>query len=68
MNSFNERIKIARKKINETGAVIIGAGAGLSAAAGIDYSGPKFKKQFADYIERYHFPDLYSSSFYDFSH
>ncbi len=66
MNSFNERIKIAREKINEARAVVIGAGAGLSAAAGLDYSGPLFKKEFADYIERYHFPDLYSSSFYDF--
>ncbi len=66
MNSFNEKIKIAREKINEADAVVIGAGAGLSAAAGLDYSGPKFKKEFADYIERYHFPDLYSSSFYDF--
>ncbi len=66
MNSFNDRIKIAREKINEARAVIIGAGAGLSAAAGLDYSGPEFKKEFADYIKRYHFPDLYSSSFYDF--
>lgn len=66
MNSFNERIKIALEKINEADAVVIGAGAGLSAAAGLDYSGPGFKKEFADYIERYHFPDLYSSSFYDF--
>ncbi len=66
MNSFSERIKIAREKIDEAEAVVIGAGAGLSAAAGLDYSGPGFKKEFADYIERYHFPDLYSSSFYDF--
>lgn len=66
MNSFNERIRIAREKINEAGAVVIGAGAGLSAAAGLDYSGPEFKKEFADYIEHYHFHDLYSSSFYEF--
>ncbi len=66
MNSFSERIKIAREKIEKADAVVIGAGAGLSAAAGLDYSGPAFKKEFADYIEKYHFPDLYSSSFYDF--
>lgn len=66
MNSFNERIKIAREKIEKADAVLIGAGAGLSEAAGLDYSGPAFKKEFADYIEKYHFPDLYSSSFYDF--
>lgn len=66
MNSFSERIKAAREKIEKAEAVVIGAGAGLSAAAGLDYSGPEFKKEFADYIEKYHFPDLYSSSFYDF--
>lgn len=66
MNSFKERITIAREKINGADAIIIGAGAGLSAAAGLDYSGSGFKKEFADYIEKYHFPDLYSSSFYDF--
>ncbi len=66
MNSFSDRIRIAREKLAEANAVVIGAGAGLSAAAGLDYSGPKFKKEFADYIEKYHFPDLYSSSFYDF--
>ncbi len=66
MNSFRERIMIAREKLKETDAVVIGAGAGMSAAAGLDYSGPEFKKEFADYIEKYRFPDLYTSSFYDF--
>ncbi len=66
MNSFSERIKQAREKLTESDAVVIGAGAGLSTAAGLDYSGPKFKREFADYIEKYHFPDLYSSSFFEF--
>ncbi len=66
MHSFSDRILMAREKLDESDAIIIGAGAGLSAAAGLDYSGPKFKKEFADYIEKYGFPDLYSSSFYDF--
>lgn len=66
MNSFNERVRSAVKKLKEADAVVIGAGAGLSAAAGLDYSGPQFRKEFADYIEKYGFPDLYTSSFYDF--
>ena len=48
-------------------AVLIGGGAGLSAAAGIDYSGEGFRRAFADYIGRYGFTDLYSSGFYPFS-
>ncbi|MDE7241653.1 Sir2 family NAD-dependent protein deacetylase [Desulfovibrio sp.] len=47
-------------------AVLIGGGAGLSAAAGIDYSGEAFRRAFADYIARYGFSDLYSSGFYPF--
>ena len=47
-------------------AVLIGGGAGLSAAAGIDYFGAAFRRAFADYIERYGFSDLYSSGFYPF--
>ena len=66
MNSFKERIHTARKRMEESDAVVIGAGAGLSAAAGLDYSGQEFKNAFADYIDKYNFPDLYTSSFYDF--
>ncbi len=66
MSSFIERIKIAREKLVGADAIVIGAGAGLSAAAGLDYSGPQFKKDFADYIAKYGFPDLYSSSFHEF--
>ena len=66
MNSLSERIQAARKKLAESDAIVIGAGAGLSAAAGLDYSGTHFKKEFADYIDKYGFPDLYTSSFYDF--
>lgn len=66
MSSFSDRIEAAREKLKDADAVVIGAGAGLSAAAGLDYSGEKFKKEFADYIEKYRFPDLYSSSFYEF--
>lgn len=66
MKSFNERIKTARKKLAEAETLLIGAGAGLSAAAGLDYAGMEFQKEFADYIKKYNFPDLYTSSFYDF--
>lgn len=47
-------------------AVLIGGGAGLSSAAGLDYSGEEFRREFADYIDRYGFTDLYASGFYDF--
>ncbi len=47
-------------------AVVIGAGAGLSAAAGFTYSGERFEKYFSDFIEKYGFADMYSGGFYSF--
>ena len=38
----------------------------MAAAAGIDYAGPEFRKEFADYIKKYGSKDLYPSGFYDF--
>ena len=64
--TLNERIEQARLKIAEADAILIGAGAGLSLAAGIDYAGPEFRTEFADYIQKYGFRDLYSSGFYEF--
>ncbi len=59
-------VKKLAKKINECDAVIIGAGAGLSTSAGLTYSGERFKKYFADFIEKYHLQDMYSASFYSY--
>lgn len=66
MNDFKEKLLLARKKLEAADAVVVGTGAGLSAAAGLDYSGDEYRKEFADYIKKYGFPDLYSSSFYEF--
>lgn len=66
MNDFEKRIEEAREKIAHADAIVIGAGAGFSAAAGLDYSGSEFKQEFADYIDKYGFPDLYTSSFHEF--
>ena len=66
MDSYKERIAAARKAMAAADYVLIGAGAGLSAAAGLDYGGMRFKREFSEFIERYGFTDLYTSSFYDF--
>ena len=46
--------------------ILIGAGAGLSTAAGNTYTWERFEKNFKPFIEKYHFKDLYTSGFYDF--
>lgn len=45
---------------------MIGAGAGLSTAAGFAYSGARFAQHFADFIEAYGFQDMYSAGFFPF--
>ena len=47
-------------------AVVVGAGAGLSTSAGFTYSGERFQKHFADFIEKYQFTDMYTAGFYPF--
>ena len=55
------------KTIIETAdAVVIGAGAGLSASAGFTYSGKRFEDTFPDFIEKYGFKDMYSAGFYPY--
>lgn len=62
-----ERIARVRQLLEETDGVLIGAGAGLSTAAGLHYDGEDFKREFGPWIERYGITDLYSSSFYPFA-
>lgn len=55
-----------REALEAAEAVVIGAGAGLSAAAGFTYSGDRFERNFSDFIEKYGFTDMYSAGFYPF--
>lgn len=47
-------------------AVMIGAGAGMSTAAGFVYTGERFKRYFGDFGEKYRFTDMYSGGFYPY--
>lgn len=46
--------------------MLVGAGAGLSTAAGLTYSGARFREHFSDFIEKYGFRDMYSGGFFPF--
>ena len=67
MEEYNKRISEVKNLINEADYILIGAGSGLSTAAGLEYFGESFEKNFKEFIEKYNFPDLYSASFYDFN-
>ena len=64
--AYSENIKRLKNALDAAEAVVIGAGAGLSTAAGFTYSGERFKKYFSDFIEKYGFSDMYSGGFYRF--
>lgn len=55
-----------KKEIETADAIVIGAGAGLSTAAGFTYSGERFDKYFFDFAERFGIQDMYSGGFYPF--
>lgn len=67
ITDYSEKIKKLKEEIQSADAVLIGAGAGLSTAAGFMYSGDFFKEHFADFEEKYGFHDMYSGGFYPFS-
>ena len=61
-----ENMDRLRREIDSAEAIVIGAGAGLSASAGLTYSGERFQKYFFDFIERFGIPDMYSGGFWPF--
>lgn len=63
---FSDNIKRLKNALDSADAVVIGAGAGLSAAAGFDYGGERFHKYFADFEEKYGIRDMYSGGFYPY--
>ena len=52
--------------ISGADAVLVGAGAGLSTAAGFSYAGKRFDDNFADFRDAYGITDMYSGGFYPF--
>ena len=66
MRDCSAQIGRLRKALDNADAVVVGAGSGLSAAAGFSYSGERFERHFADFAAKYGFHDMYSGGFYPF--
>ena len=64
---YSFEINRLKNEIKTADAIVIGAGAGLSTAAGFTYNGERFEKYFSDFIEKYNFRDMYSGGFYPFA-
>ena len=63
---YSAEIDRLKNEIETADAIVIGAGAGLSSAAGFTYSGERLQKYFGDFVEKYGFRDMYSGGFYPF--
>ena len=63
---YSEQLNKFKTEFEAADAVLIGAGAGLSASAGLTYSGKRFFKYFADFHAKYGIDDIYSGGFYPF--
>ena len=64
--SREEQLERLRGELDAAEAVVVGAGAGLSASAGFSYSGERFERYFKEFGERYGFHDMYSGGFYPY--
>ena len=63
---MTDNIKRLQQEILSADAIVIGAGAGLSTAAGFTYSGERFERFFSDFEAKYGFHDMYSGGFFPF--
>lgn len=66
MKSCSEQMERLKAALQDCDAVVIGAGSGLSTAAGFTYTGERFEKYFSDFARKYGIQDMYSGGFYPF--
>lgn len=64
--TYSAQIDRLKRELETADAIVVGAGAGLSASAGFVYDGERFHRFFADFEEKYGFRDMYSGGFYPF--
>lgn len=64
--NYSDEINKLKKAVEEADAVVIGAGAGLSASSGFVYNGERFEKHFSEFGKKYGFKDMYSGGFYPY--
>lgn len=61
------QVEQLRKALDDADTVILGAGAGLSTAAGFVYGGERFQRYFYDFASKYGFSEMYSGGFYPYA-
>lgn len=65
--SCSEQLERLQTALQDCDSVVIGAGSGLSTAAGFTYTGERFEQHFSDFAQKYGIQDMYSGGFYPFA-
>lgn len=65
--TYSERLQQLYQWIDQADAIVVGAGSGLSDAAGYVFGGPVFEEHFQDYQAAYGFSSAYQGSYHDYS-
>lgn len=65
-SDLGQQLTLLWEALQRADAVLVGAGAGLSAAAGFLYDGQRFDEHFADFAAKYGFHDMYTGGFYPY--
>lgn len=66
---YEQQIRQAAELIKDADYILVGAGAGLSTAAGLTMGGQRFHKHFQEFADKYgglYMKDMYSAGFYPF--
>lgn len=62
----SDQVERLAEALDAADAVLVGAGAGLSCAAGLTYGGKRFLRHFADFHAAYGIRDMYAGGFYPY--
>lgn len=66
-NRYGNDLGRLKEAIESADAIVVGAGAGLSTAAGFTYAGERFERLFGDFAAKYGIRDMYSGGFFPFA-
>lgn len=61
--AYESELDRLSQALEKADAVLVGAGAGLSTSAGLDFAGERLQKYFGDFVEKYGMTDMYSGCF-----
>ncbi|MDK8610660.1 deacetylase SIR2 [Aerococcus loyolae] len=64
--NYNNESDLLRSLMEEAQAILVGIGAGMSAADGFSYVGERFEQAFPDFIEKFNLFDMLQASLYDY--